>query len=244
MIKKILIFLATSSLSLLLINQNVANAQSTDSSEHASQSTENIYEFTEEVTTFNDLAVLERVLEEYKIDNPTSTEEEQNMYLIKLVESGGLRDYKGQYSPFSVGDYLPGYNKLNSKERELAKKNPVHATLVYSSATKANNSTENAYGYNGYQDNSDAFRHVSWNAFMKKSLGSGVANTWATAHEATSSGVDKEMDLYNNAIGRTIVVSNVTDGTIIGHVKTIIKNGSARRIVNKKLVKTNGSGLK
>ncbi|SFD00455.1 hypothetical protein SAMN04488168_11459 [Bacillus sp. 491mf] len=54
----------------------------------------------------------------------------------------------------------------------------------------------------GLWDHQDAFRHAHWNEHMAHRLGQGIAAEFATAHESTSSGNDKKMDLHNNAVGR------------------------------------------
>lgn len=59
-----------------------------------------------------------------------------------------------------------------------------------------------------------------------------------------SSGLDKSMDLFNNSIGRSIDVSNKSEAQIVSAVKTKVSNGSCRRIINNKLVATNGDGMK
>lgn len=46
---------------------------------------------------------------------------------------------------------------------------------------------------------------------MKKAMGESAAEEWATAHEYKSSGLDKEMDLFNNAVGRSINVVDKND---------------------------------
>lgn len=198
------------------------------------------YNFAEEVTTFSDLGCMSRALEAYVAENPESTEAEQEAFLIQFVESGGLRAAR---SSRGIGDYIPGYGSLNSAERELALKHPIQAVTVYNCANKATDATIAYYGTNGWQDNSDAFRHCCWNALMKSAMSASDADTWATAHEAESSGIDKDMDLFNNAVGRSINVSGKSDSEIYEAVKGKVKGGSCRRIVDNKLVATDGTGL-
>lgn len=198
------------------------------------------YNFAEEVTTFSDLGCMSRALEAYVAENPESTEAEQEAFLIQFVESGGLRAAR---SSRGIGDYIPGYGSLNSAERELALKHPIQAVTVYNCANKATDATIAYYGTNGWQDNSDAFRHCCWNALMKSAMSASDADAWATAHEAESSGIDKDMDLFNNAVGRSINVSGKSDSEIYEAVKGKVKGGSCRRIVNNELVATDGTGL-
>ena len=46
---------------------------------------------------------------------------------------------------------------------------------------------------------------------MKKAMGESAAEEWETEHEYKSSGLDKEMDLFNNAVGRSINVVDKND---------------------------------
>lgn len=193
-----------------------------------------------EVTTTRDLAILTAELEDFVALNPDSTETEQDAHLTQFIQNGGLNGT----TTYGVGDYIPGYNNLNSAERELVKKHPVQATKVFTAAQSATNYTVSTYGKNGWQDNSDAFRHCLWNALMKKSMDASAAKEWATAHEYESSGLDKTMDLFNNRIGRSIDVSNKSESQIVSAVKTKVSNGSCRRIIDNKLVATNGDGMK
>ena len=57
---------------------------------------------------------------------------------------------------------MSGFNSLNPDEKELALKHPLQAIKVYDCASKATNATIEYYGTNGWQDNSDAFRHCCW----------------------------------------------------------------------------------
>ncbi|WP_425575397.1 DUF6973 domain-containing protein [Streptomyces lavendulocolor] len=50
----------------------------------------------------------------------------------------------------------------------------------------------------------DSFRRCSWNARMEIRLSTTDARELATRNESTSSGVDKQIDLKNNATGREI----------------------------------------
>lgn len=216
------------------------SAAEVENNEGQTYQSEARYNYAEEVTTFSDLGVMSRALEAYVAENPESTEAEQEAFLIQFVESGELRAVRNARG---VGDYIPGYGSLNSAERELALKHPIQAVTVYNCANKATDATIAYYGTNGWQDNSDAFRHCCWNALMKSAMSESDANAWATAHEADSSGIDKEMDLFNNSIGRSIDVSGKSDSQIYEAVKKKVAGGSCRRIVNGKLVATDGTGL-
>lgn len=198
------------------------------------------FHFEEEVTSFSDLGIMFRAWENFVAENPGSTEAEQDAFLVQFVEEGGLR---GVRNARSVSDYIPGYNNLNSAEQKLLLKHPVQAVKVFDCANKTTDATIEYYGISGWQDNSDAFRHCCWNALMKKAMSASDAEAWATAHEADSSGVDKEMDLFNNSVGRSISVSNKSNAAIYEAVKEKVIDGSCRRIVDNQLVETNETGL-
>lgn len=78
---------------------------------------------------------------------------------------------------------------------------------------------------------------------MKSAMNESDADVWATAHEADSSGIDKEMDLFNNAVGRSIDVADKSDSQIYEMVKAKVVDGNCRRIVDGDLVPTNDTGL-
>lgn len=202
--------------------------------------TDETYVFADEVNTFSDLGIMYMAWEDFISENPNSTEAEQEEFLIRFVESGGLRNVQNFRG---IGDLVSGFNSLNPAEKELALKHPLQAIKVYDCASKATNATIEYYGTNGWQDNSDAFRHCCWNALMKKAMSESAAEQWATAHEYESSGLDREMDLFNNVIGRSINVTNKNDSEIYNAVKDRVVNGDCRRIVNNELVPTNADGL-
>ena len=62
----------------------------------------------------------------------------------------------------------------------------------------------------------------------EKSIGKEAAKAWADAHETESFGVDKEMDLYNNSVGRGIEVDGKSDEQIAKSVKSKVKNGKCK----------------
>ena len=188
-----------------------------------------------------DLAILEAELNDFLKKHPDSTEAEQDEHLLNFIKQCGLKNNRNETK--GVGDYLPGYGNLNEAERKLALAHPAQAVKVYQAGTTATNKTIAVYGHNGWQDNSDAFRHCLCNALMKKAIGATAAETWATAHEYGASGLDKQMDLHNNKVGRSIDVSGKTESQIVSSAKAKVRNGYCRRIVGGKLVATNGNGM-
>ncbi|MBU8568872.1 hypothetical protein KM914_21135 [Virgibacillus pantothenticus] len=66
------------------------------------------------------------------------------------------------------------------------------------------------------------------------------AKVWTNAHEAESSGIDKEMDLINNEIGRYHAYENFSDykTKISKDLRQKVANGVMVRIVKGKLTAT------
>ena len=165
-------------------------------------------------------------------------EEEKNNYVIEVM----VNNYYSESSSY----YLPSmYDQLNAAEKSLAAAHPYQATQYYVSAEVAENYTNNLFGYNGYQDSSDAFRHAFWNGVLTMRIGSSAAKTWTDAHETTSSGVDKQMDLFNNSLGRSICVDmgydnfsgssnsqGIATKLLSDSVYSAIKSGKGKIIVN------------
>jgi hypothetical protein len=209
--------------------------------------TETTYSFVGEVNDWNDIAIMSKAWKDFVSSYPESTEAEQNKFLLNFVESGHLRQVESsEITQNGIDANILGYGyggDLNAEEKKLALRHPVQAVKVYNAAQRATDLTVSNYGHNGYQDNSDAFRHCLWSALMKQSIGTAAAKEWGTAHEADSSGVDKQMDLFNNNVGRSINVSG-SESSIVNSVKSLVKSGKLRRIVKNKLVPTDKTGLK
>lgn len=69
-------------------------------------------------------------------------------------------------------------------------------------ANEVTNVTVEKYGINGYQDDSDAFRHIYLTCVLYDRISRKFAIDLMTAHESeTEDGIDKEMDLHNNSRG-------------------------------------------
>lgn len=69
---------------------------------------------------------------------------------------------------------------------------------------------DRAREWQGNDGHRDAFRHAYWNALMTKDFGRGWTSSFATAHEGVPGNwANREaMDLYNNAVGRSIAAAN------------------------------------
>lgn len=158
--------------------------------------------------------------------------------LIQTLKAKGLDTYIVKIRAFIVL-----LTELNPEEKKLILKHPIQAYKVYKVAKVAEAKTIEFYGKSEWSDNSDAFRHCLWNALMAKSIGTSCAQRWATAYEFESMGIDKDMDLYNNQVGRNLDVADQPIGRIVALVKQQIKQGACKRIVDGKLVPTNGEGM-
>ncbi|MEU6930093.1 DNRLRE domain-containing protein [Streptomyces sp. NPDC046374] len=101
----------------------------------------------------------------------------------------------------------PSYSTvyMTGAEARYCALNPIDCTWVKSSATEALNKAKQWYPQGTlYQGTGDSFRHCYWNARMEIRLSTTDTYEFATRHESDSSGVDKQMDMYNNAVGRQI----------------------------------------
>ena len=136
---------------------------------------------------------------------------------------------------FSLADFQ---NTLNDVEMKMVAQHPIQAAQVYRAASKAEEMTRRFYGYNGWQDSADAYKHCLWNALMKKYIGEAAAMEWANAHEYYSEGMDKEMDLFNNEVGRSIDVETRTEEQIINYVRELVSTGQCLRIADGRLERT------
>lgn len=176
-----------------------------------------------------------------------SESEMSNLVIYHLNQKYGN---DGIIQPASSG--LPVEDRLNQKEKELFNENVLKGIRALNYAYNAEVRAEARYIRASLsQGNGDAFRHSLWNALMAKDLGSAYAKRWGDAHEYGSSGIDKEMDLYNNDKGRTIVnsVSGGMDSRywqprLESELIKNIDNGNLKRIVNNKLVWTDSSQKK
>lgn len=192
-----------------------------------------------EIESYKDLAFLKEKLEAFEIENTSATEQEKIDFSNTIIQTDEFQNQKNSKS----GVYLPGYNNLNSVEKALAKENPVVAVAVYTWAEEATSRTIKIYGINGYQDNSDAFRHGCWNILMTEHLGWSWVARWASAHEAESSGIDRTMDLKNNQIGRDSHVSGKSDSQLASIMILKVNTGKMWRISDGQLVPTTGSRI-
>lgn len=113
-----------------------------------------------------------------------------------------------------------GYDELTSCEKELVKVYTGQAYIISENRNIAHQKTIEIFGPyqngNGHNDCADAFRHAFFNAINTKSVGAAVAKLFGDAHECdTSAGEikEKEMDLFNNSIGRAVALESPNAST-------------------------------
>ncbi|MDT0683956.1 hypothetical protein RM543_14795 [Roseicyclus sp. F158] len=97
------------------------------------------------------------------------------------------------------------WSDLTVAEKAFLAMNPHLAPTIYRSKDIAYNETTARFGYNGRNDNSDAFRHCFWSAYLAREMGYLRAWQYTSAHEYGSPHPsESRMDLHNNSIGLTI----------------------------------------
>lgn len=140
------------------------------------------------------------------------------------------------------GRYLPGEGFLNAQEAALLREdtNIGYKALFAASAAEslANLKYDDANSHNG---NGDAFRHAYWSCNMVVRIGANWAKRWGDAHEIEPGqpAIEKEMDLWNNQLGRNI---GTTGPATANFVQENIRSGVGRRIVNNRLVSSSSEG--
>jgi hypothetical protein len=111
--------------------------------------------------------------------------------LVELLEF--VQDYKDRMSASekAIFDSMSNFNQLG----------------YLFNAQKATWRAEDLFPYPRYNDKGDAFRHAYWNGLNVILLGQNLAESLTTAHEDqpseyTYSYKEKQMDLFNNEVGR------------------------------------------
>jgi hypothetical protein len=101
----------------------------------------------------------------------------------------------------------PTFNPTTDGENTVAALHPIDALRARSLAGDALSAASSS-GLRGlHLGPADAFRHALWNCQMAKALGAARAEQFATGHEnsgPSSIPFDNQMDLHNNAMGRSL----------------------------------------
>jgi len=133
--------------------------------------------------------------------------------------------------------------ELNPCEEELIIRSPNHAVcagIIYSNSITASQNERMRFGFNGWNDCGDAFRHAHWNALNTKTCGAAIAREFGDAHECDNAGnpprvtPETTMDLNNNQAGRNIAVNNLSTahGDFDDLVCTELQNGQLTVLTN------------
>ncbi|KEF36871.1 hypothetical protein M670_03953 [Schinkia azotoformans MEV2011] len=141
---------------------------------------------------------------------------------------------------------------LNDQEIEVFNSNEYYGLQALAAAWEATQYSEDIYTSTSlHNGNGDAYRHIMWNALMKKYTTSTYAKQFAAAHENGSTGqpaIEKQMDLYNNSVGRgiTLVGSNLElKLDALAKVGSKVDDGYGKRISSTgTLIVTNSTGKK
>ncbi|WP_437368411.1 DUF6973 domain-containing protein [Bacillus inaquosorum] len=252
--KKSIILLSSIAISATIFASSTASAQEYSAEKPSyskiDQTKKNEVYLTEYEIRKTDFNLLSKVFNdlEKKTSNKNYTEEELNQIAAKEIKQA-LQNKSTSFS--TMGFSIPGFGELTDAEIRLAQSNPTEFVKYGNAAQEAKTEAEKYYGKSQLgKGNGDAFRHSYWNARLVQSFGGGPshgynrAKVWATAHESNSKGIDKEMDLMNNETGRFLATQNYYTYSSVKYssvLRNMVKQGSLVRIVNDKLVATNGT---
>lgn len=98
-------------------------------------------------------------------------------------------------------------SQLTALEKILIVIFPAQAFSIKQNKLPAEQETVARFGFNGRNDESDAFRHSFFNAMNSNDAGDRIARLFSNAHESEnplSLILEKEMDIFNNNVGHLI----------------------------------------
>ena len=125
-----------------------------------------------------------------------------------------------------TGSYYPG--GMNSAEFWFCA-NPLNVNACAKAKAAADDALARAQARFAsstlYLGKGDAYRHCYWSARMTIDMGAATAKGFGDRHEADSSGADKDMDLRNNATGRSVGGSYRTYTTSSNRCEYLARNG-------------------
>ncbi|GAB6112413.1 DUF6973 domain-containing protein [Desulfomicrobium salsuginis] len=101
---------------------------------------------------------------------------------------------------------MTSYSRLNEEEKKYVLMNPVRSFVIKECQDDAERETEQRFGYNGRNDETDAFRHCMWSGLISKRISHSEAIKFTTMHEMQDGNdfAEKSMDLHNNKVGAEI----------------------------------------
>lgn len=161
------------------------------------------------------------------VDYDTMRQQEKFNYLANLANAE-LLAFEQNYR-----------NRMSSKEIQIFDNLSRDEQLGYLGAgLQAQNKAEELFStvceiYNG---KGDAFRHAYWNALATKNIGSAMTKLLTDAHEDkepgyTYEGKEKDMDLFNNKVGRDIASNSLNN--LAQNIQNALNSGKLRYISNR-----------
>ena len=183
------------------------------------------------------------------LDNPNYSNAQKDEYILDKIN-----DYANiNISKVGILDYVHDTiaefrSDLCDAEIDFIIDHPFATISFYNASNKAIETSEEYYLDGFYLGNADAFRHSYWNALMVKAHGYDLAKGFADAHEERpdATGIDKEMDLYNNEQGRQygLQYGSLNDDALAQKILSKVSFGNMKRVVNEELVDTSRADLK
>lgn len=186
-------------------------------------------------------------IQEYISLNEKYTIEDLN----KIIEPANINENYNSRAGYDYAKLLPTSKELlNANEKVVFNSNPAYGLSVLLQASYANSQEVGRFGSNSWATNGDAFRHALWNALGTHFTSQSYMERFATAHETglpsyNANSIDTQMDLKNNATGRSLVKSmdlpsNPPNGMVIPY---LISNNIATATKNGKLVRFVANGV-
>lgn len=119
------------------------------------------------------------------------------------------------------------YNTLTPAEKQLVWNSPlIDVYRVMAARDRAFEEAPQITPIGPHNGPQDAVRHALWSAYMANSMGAVKAKAWGDAHEDYPENPpdEKQMDLYNNQIGRQIGTTHSRDD-IFEAVRAALQSG-------------------
>jgi hypothetical protein len=165
--------------------------------------------------------------------------------LDALIERSAIPGPRLFYAgvPSTFQELLDMYGHVNPAEYELLKRDTKKAIYaMYDGYLAREVARELWEAWTLYLGNGDAFRHCLWMYLTSEDTGTSFAKEWGDAHETEDSGpaVSKEMDLYNNWVGRMLY----DWGEPVDSVIVAVVTGNLVRANMGVIEPTNSDGLK
>ncbi len=208
---------------------------------------------------------LSNIEKKYREDNPNITPTQ----MVSFLDDKILELYQAEEDNImllsndsTVGD--SSYNifgeTVTSAEIALVVAYPAQSLIAFNASEDARECVPNFYEGGFGLNNADAFRHAYWNALMDRRISKDVlintgtpefpvyttiqidfAKEFADAHEYGKTGIDPEMDLRNNALGRSDsqIYAELDENELALKIVERISLGHYWRIINEELDENN-----